>query len=192
MAGAWLRCGVRVRVFVFFVVWCRVMLCVARRCSLFFVCRSSLVVSCRLSFVVLCSIVLCCCVLFCRCCGCWLLECLWMSCPLLLCCLTCWLLACGVLTASCGLLFASCLERELERRVFSSLFSNFISLHLCLSSSLLFVSVWRVLCCAVLWEKGVCIEHVSVCSFKTSPCVPAPRPHVCDMWAWSWYTRGTF
>ena len=38
--------------------------CVARRCSLFFVCRSSLAVSCRLSFVVLCSVGLCCCVRF--------------------------------------------------------------------------------------------------------------------------------
>ena len=50
---------------------------VARRCSLFFVCRSSLVVSCRLSFVVLCSVVLCS---------------LRMPYPSLLCCLTCWLL----------------------------------------------------------------------------------------------------
>ena len=65
-------------VFVFFVVWCRVMSCVARRCSLFFVCRSSLVVSCRLSFVVLCSVVLCS---------------LRMPYPSPLCCLNCCLLA---------------------------------------------------------------------------------------------------
>ena len=47
------------------------MSCVARRCSLFFVCRSSLVVSGRLSFVVLCSVV--CVVACCCCCGCGLL-----------------------------------------------------------------------------------------------------------------------
>ena len=46
-----------------FVVWCRVMSCVARRCSLFLACCSSLVIDRRLSFVVLCSVVLCCCVL---------------------------------------------------------------------------------------------------------------------------------
>ena len=46
-----------------FVVCCRVMSSVARSCSLFFVCRSSIVVSCWLSFVVLCSVVLCSCVL---------------------------------------------------------------------------------------------------------------------------------
>ena len=35
--------------------------------------------------------------------------------------------------------------------LFSSVFLfNFTSLHLCLSSSLLFASVWRVLCCVVL------------------------------------------
>ena len=27
-------------------------------------------------------------------------------------------------------------------------------------------------------RRGVCIERVSVCTFKASPCVPAPRPHV--------------
>ena len=60
VAGAGLRCvcfGVFVSVCLC-VVWCRVMSCVARRCSFFFfVCRSSLVVHCGLSFVVLCSVV---------------------------------------------------------------------------------------------------------------------------------------
>ena len=68
VVGGWCLASLRVRVRVrvslcLFVVWCRVMSCVARRSSLFFVCRWSLVVSCRLSFVVLCSVVLCCCVL---------------------------------------------------------------------------------------------------------------------------------
>ena len=39
---------------------------------------------------------------------------------------------------------------------------------------------------------GVCIDRVSVCTFKTTPCVPAPRPHVSYMWAWCRYTRGRF
>ena len=30
-----------------------------------------------------------------------------------------------------------------------------------------------------LWKKTVCeLRHAPVCTFKTSPCAPAPRPHV--------------
>ena len=56
--------------------------------------------------------------------------------------------------------------------------------------------------CVVCWERGaegrgVCIELVSVCAFKTlsvctfktSPCVPAPRPHVSSMWTWCRWRR---
>ena len=45
---------------------------------------------------------------------------------------------------------------------------------------------------------GVCIDRVSVCTFKTSACVPAPSapsPHFSYMRAWcAWcrYTRGRF
>ena len=39
---------------------------------------------------------------------------------------------------------------------------------------------------------GVCIDRVSVCTFKTSACVPAPSPHFSYMWAWCRYTRGRF
>ena len=60
------------RVCVCFLVFvCCVMSCVARRCSLFFVCRSSPVGRFRLSFVVLCSVV--CVVACCCCCVCGLL-----------------------------------------------------------------------------------------------------------------------
>ena len=42
---------------------------------------------------------------------------------------------------------------------------------------------------------GVCIDRVSVCTFETSACVPAPSapsPHFSYMWAWCRYTRGRF
>ena len=43
-------------------------------------------------------------------------------------------------------------------------------------------------------------SHLSVCPFKTSPCVRSKRPNVCqhhahmcfNMWAWCWYTCGRF
>ena len=42
-----------------------------------------------------------------------------------------------------------------------------------------------VVCCAVVlcgvWHREkprVSTQNVPVCTFKTSPCVPAPRPHV--------------
>ena len=35
----------------------------------------------------------------------------------------------------------------------------------------------------------VSIQNASVCAFNTSPCVPAPRPHVLNMWTWCRYTR---
>ena len=52
-----------------------------------------------------------------------------------------------------------------------------------------------VFCCC-MWlcvlgrgRRGVCIERVSVCTFKTFPCVLAPSPHVLYMCAWCRYTR---
>ena len=47
----------------------------------------------------------------------------------------------------------------------------------------------------VCWGEGKgCTrsKRVSVCTFKTFPCVPAPSPHVSYMWAWCRYTRGRF
>ena len=39
----------------------------------------------------------------------------------------------------------------------------------------------------------VCMYNTpSVCRFKTSPCVPAPRAHVEHMCAWCRHTRGRF
>ena len=38
----------------------------------------------------------------------------------------------------------------------------------------------------------VCIQHIPVCAFKMSPCVPATCPHEKNMWACCRYTRGTF
>ena len=49
-----------------------------------------------------------------------------------------------------------------------------------------------VVVCVGEGGTGVCIERVSVCTFKTPPCVPAPSPHVSYMWAWCRYTRGRF
>ena len=89
----------------------------------------------------------------------------------------------GCMRAACWPRHAACCLRAVlnhirEAHLLISLLI-FISLHLCLSYSLLFVSVWRVLCCAVLSggrerERGEgCMQHVSVCTFKTSPCVRA-------------------
>ena len=51
------------------------------------------------------------------------------------------------------------------------------------------VSAW---CGVVLWCR-VSTQHVSVCTFKTSPCVPAPRAHMLKhVCAWCWYKKGTF
>ena len=56
-----------------------------------------------------------------------------------------------------------------------------------------------VLCCVVcvVWCGVVCgaawhAEKTSVCRFKTSPCVPAPRALCYHMRAWCRYTRGRF
>ena len=52
------------------------------------------------------------------------------------------------------------------------------------------------LCCGTVKKREkktrVYVENASVCTFKTSPCVPAPSPHVSYMWAWCRYTRGRF
>ena len=50
----------------------------------------------------------------------------------------------------------------------------------------------RGLVCVGGRGTGVCIERVSVCTFKTFPCVLAACPHVSYMWAWCRYTRGRF
>ena len=51
-----------------------------------------------------------------------------------------------------------------------------LSLSLCLSVCV----VWCVWCPRVYVQKHlrVYVQNASVCRFKTSPCVPAPRPHV--------------
>ena len=67
--------------------------------------------------------------------------------------------------------------------LFSLRFSSLSFVLSCLLSLSLSVSLClclRVLCCCVVW----CVARLgtqkkpSVCRFKTSPCVPAPRPHV--------------
>ena len=49
-------------------------------------------------------------------------------------------------------------------------------------------------CVSVLVKKNpVCrFQHASVCTLKTSPCVPATCPHVQSMWTFCQYTRGRF
>ena len=97
-----------------------------------------------------------------------------------------------------SLAFLSCL-------VFSCLVS--LSLSLSVSVSVLCYVVCVVVVVVSLWswcvwcvcvycgtvkkrEKKVCVyKTLSVCRFKTSPCVPAPSPHV---WAWCQYTRKAF
>ena len=47
---------------------------------------------------------------------------------------------------------------------------------------------WCVCVCGVVWHA-----ENPVCTFKTSPCVPAPRAHVLKhVCAWCRYTRGRF
>ena len=56
--------------------------------------------------------------------------------------------------------------------------------------------VWCGVVCRVVWhaENPVCrLKNASVCRFKTSPCVPAPRAHAFQhVCAWCRYTRGRF
>ena len=77
---------------------------------------------------------------------------------------------------------------------FSVSLSLSLSVPVCLSLSLsvpvcpcLRVLLWRLLLCRVcvsLWSWSVrvvwccTLKKKTVCTFKTSPCVPAPRPHV--------------
>ena len=107
----------------------------------------------------------------------------------------------------------SCVE---SNSLFSFIFSLLLSCLLVLS---LFLSLFLSPCC-VVWSwcrcgRGVCLvcvcvcvccgtvkkrekktvhtfKTLSVCRFKTSPCVPAPSPHVGNMWAWCQYTRKRF
>ena len=75
------------------------------------------------------------------------------------------------------LLFSSCLLCSFifsSALLFRLLFFSFIC------SSLLFASVVVVVLLSV--------EHASVCPFKTSLCVPAPRPHVQNLWTCCWYS----
>ena len=66
------------------------------------------------------------------------------------------------------------------------------------SLGLLFCVVWWcvVVCgvwCGTLEEPRVSTQHVSMCAFKMSPCVPAPRAHMLKhMCAWCRYKRGGF
>ena len=55
-----------------------------------------------------------------------------------------------------------------------------LSVSLCLSLCLSVCVVWCVWCPRVYVQKHlrVYVRNASVCRFKTSPCVPAPRPHV--------------
>ena len=67
----------------------------------------------------------------------------------------------------------------LSSLLLSSLLSSCL---LCLSVSLCF-SLSLSLCLSVcvvwcVWCLRVYVQNASVCRFKTSPCVPAPRPHV--------------
>ena len=72
-----------------------------------------------------------------------------------------------------------------------------LSLSLCLSVCV----VWCVWCPRVYVQKHlrVYVQNASVCRFKTSPCVPAPRPHVITharvpvhTGTFRTYTRGRF
>ena len=58
------------------------------------------------------------------------------------------------------------------------------------------VSVRSCCCCVVVSTQKrprVFIQNVSVCTFKTCPCVPAPRAHVFrHTCAWCLHTRGRF
>ena len=57
----------------------------------------------------------------------------------------------------------------------------------CVCLCVFYCCMW--LCVLGRGGRGVCIERVSVCTFKTFPCVPAPSPYVLYMWAWCRYTR---
>ena len=76
--------------------------------------------------------------------------------------------------------------------LFSFDFSSSLSL-LLLWSVLLWLCLWCVVVVVVVVLFSVCgtlenPEHASVCPFKTSLCVPAPRPHVQNMWTCCWYS----
>ena len=89
---------------------------------------------------------------------------------------------------SCLVFF--CLVLSLLFRLLFSLCPCLLPLSLSVSVS---VSVWCV--CVVLCGVwcGVSTPHVSVCTFKTSPCVPAPRAHMLKhVCAWCRYKRGRF
>ena len=45
---------------------------------------------------------------------------------------------------------------------------------------------------SLLPSLRVCIQHVPVCAFKMSQCIPATCPHVLYMWACCRYTRERF
>ena len=97
------------------------------------------------------------------------------------------------------LLFSSLLFSSLPL-LFSSLFfaSLFSLCLLSLSSFSVSVSVccvvWCGVCC-VVWhaENPVCrLKTLSVCRFKTSPCMPQHAHMLFSMWAWCRYTQGRF
>ena len=80
-----------------------------------------------------------------------------------------------------SLLFSCLLLSCLSSSVFSSLSVPVFFLCLCLSLSLSPCGVVVVLLCVTRFfkkKKRVSTQRVSVCTFKTSPFVPAPRAHV--------------
>ena len=102
---------------------------------------------------------------------------------LFVCLLVCWL--CGAV---------SCRVSRVVARYFLSVVRHSSSVVDCLSLCCALLLCVAVSGCVLLGRgrggRGVCIERVSVCTFKTFPCVPAPRPHVSYIWVWCWYTRG--
>ena len=136
--------------------------------------------------------------------SCLVLSCLVLSCLVLSCLvLSCLVLSCLVLSclSSFICLLLSCLVSSFSFSCLLVLSRLLLSLFLCLSLSLSprdvvccvvwCVSLWSwccwwswcvFVCVAARWknvEKPVCgFKNASVCPFKTSACVPAPRSHV--------------
>ena len=110
------------------------------------------------------------------------------------------------LVLSC-LLLSSLLLSCLSSSVFPSLsvpvfflcllpLSLSVSVCLCLRVLLCVVLCCVVVCgvwCGTLEKPRVSTQHVSMCAFKTSPFVPAPRAHMLKhVCALCWYKRGRF
>ena len=131
--------------------------------SVFFLCLSLALSSCVVVCCVLCVV---CCVLFVVCCLLFVVM-LFVVCCLLfvVCCLL--FVVCCLLFVVCCLLFVVCCL-------------------LFVVCCLLFV----VVCVRCVWCET--LKNASVCTFKTPPCAPAPRPQLKHMGAWCRQTRGMF